>query len=366
MRKQMARTVSVVALAAMIAVLSIPTNVRASESESTGSQITVTGTLTAMSGVSVPASLTLVAGATTYTVEVNSSTHFVRLYNGMSELAEFLVGDTIEVQGTMSNDAANTITAKKIKDNSIQRRGGTFRGSIVTLSCADSTFTYKPKERDQQTVYISTSTKILRGGDKINCVDLKNGEIATVIGVWRPTTNRIDADRIIVHMKTLSGTITSITLTDGGLPAALLVQHKNGQDWIVTVGTGTKLFRRYMGKATIEEFQVGDKIEARGSLGNGLVLNARMVRNNSITVKHRDFGSRIFSIDQDAETFVIKILKKESVLSVTVKTTDETKIYNDDEEVAFSTLGVGTKVKILGEYNSSTQTITATRIHVKD
>lgn len=330
------------------------------------SAISFTGTLTGMSGSDVPATLTVTAGATTYTVEVTSSTNLVRRFNGGSGLQEFMIGDTLEVRGTLSDSTTNTVNANKIKDASIQRRGGTFYGSVVSLDCANNRFTFKPDERSQQTVYVTSSTKIIRGGEKITCTDLKVNERAIVIGTWRPANNRIDADRVIVKFRGIAGTLTNIELTNGGLPATLTIRHGSGQLWTINVTSSTKLLRRYMKTASIEEFAVGDKVEARGTLAGERIINAKMVRDNSLTMKHRDFVSRIYSIDDAAGTFVIKISGKNGVTDVTVTTSSSTKIYNDEELISFDDLGVGTKVKILGEYNSSAQTIAATRIIVKD
>jgi len=328
---------------------------------------TVTGTLATMSGVNAPATITLTAGATTYTVEVNAETKIVRRFNGTSDLGEFLIGDTLQVKGKLSDSAANIITATWIKDLSVQRAGGTFHGSIITLDCANSKFTYLPDKREQQTVYLSANTKFIRAGEKIVCADLKNGERAIVIGLWRETSKSIYTDRIIVMMKTLSGTLTKIELTNGGLPATLTVLLKNNQTWTVNVTSATKLYRRYMGTATIDEFAVGDTIEARGTKGAGNVLNAKVVRDKSIVIKNRDFPGRIKSIDTTAKSFIIPIKLKEGVVDLTVTTTDATKFFSKDHEtITFSDLLVGNKVKVLGVYNSTNKTLAATRIIIKE
>lgn len=360
------------AVAFLIGILTIglfvmATPAKAESSDAPKANTLITGTLTALSGTAAPATLTVTAGATTYTVEVSVTTVIVRRFQAVSNLTEMLINDTLEVRGTMSNDTTNTITATKIRDISVQRMGGTFNGNIVKTSCTSSTFTFKPKDRAEQTVYLGTATKIIRGGEKVTCADLANGEMATVIGLWRPATKRIDADRVIVHMRTLSGTITAITLTNGGLPATLTVKHsKSEQVWTVNVTSATKLFRRHMGTATIDEFAVGDTIEARGTKGTGNTINAKMVRDNSIVIKNRDFQSRVKSIDAEAKTFVITISRKEGIVDITVTTTNATKYFKDEETASFSDITVGDKLKILGIYDSTAKTLAAQRIVWKD
>lgn len=337
------------------------------KADTAAGQTTVTGLLATMSGVNAPATITITAGATTYTVEVGTDTKVVRRFNGTSDLGEFLIGDTLQVKGKLSDAAANIITATWIKDLSVQRAGGTFHGSIVTLDCANTKFTYLPDKRIQQTVYLSANTKIIRGGEKVTCADLKNGERAIVIGLWRQTEKRIDADRVIVMMKTLSGTITKIEMTNGGLPATLTVLLKNTQTWTVNITSATKLFRRYMGTATIDEFAVGDTIEARGTQGTGNVLNAKVVRDHSIIIKNRDFPGRIKSINAAALSFVIPIKVKAGIVDLTVTTASTTKFFNHDHEtITFSDLLVGNKVKVLGVYNSTNLTLAAQRVIVKE
>jgi hypothetical protein len=327
----------------------------------------VTGTLAAMSGVTSPATITLTAGATTYTVEVSANTKVVRRFNGTSDLGEFLIGDTLQVKGKLSDAAANIITATWIKDLSVQRAGGTFHGSIVSLDCANSKFTYLPDKRVEQTVNLSANTKFIRGGEKIVCGDLKNGERAIVIGLWREANKNIYADRVIIMMKTLSGTITKIETTNGGLPATLTVLLKKSETWTVNITSATKLYRRYMAVATIDEFAVGDTVEARGTKATGNVLNAKVVRDKSIVIKNRDFPGRIKSIDITARSFIMPIKLKDGVFDLTVTATDATKYFGEEHEtITFSDLLVGNKVKVLGVYNSTNKTLAAQRIIVKE
>ncbi len=342
------------------------------------SAITVTGTLTAMSGTSVPATITLTSGATIYTVNVDATTVLVRKYNGPADLSEFLIGDTLQVRGTLSSDAVNTITPKTIKDLSVQRAGGTFIGNVVTTNCAGNTFTYKPKDREQQTVTVTTNTKIIRGGEKITCADMKNGELARVIGLWRPATKQIEADRIIVYMKTVAGTISAIQLTDGGLPATFTVTVGKDQSWTINITSATKLFRKHMLAATVDEFSVGDKVEARGTLGTGKVLNANVVRNNTVVAKYRDMKGTVKSINAAAHSFVIQMGNSKKIVEVTVTTSSSTKYLYLEKPVkstgfvkaacntitnkTFDDLAVGEVVKVVGDYASATKTLAASRI----
>ncbi|MEK7570113.1 MAG: DUF5666 domain-containing protein [Patescibacteria group bacterium] len=358
------------------------------ETVSTSGTSFVTGTLTAMSGTTVPAILTVTAGATTYTVNVAADTKIVRKYNGLSDLGEFLVGDTLEVRGVLSNDIANTLAATRIKDVSIQRAGGTFKGKVVAKNCDANYFTYKPDGRSQQTVYFTTATKFTRGGEKIGCTSLVVNERAKVIGLWRKASSRIDADRVIVDMRTVSGTISAITLTEGGLPATITIDRKvkvkaagfrmstsesesltTTETWTINVTSATKLFRHYLKAATIDEFLVGDKLEARGTLAGDNTLNAKWVRNSSLTIKYGDFQGTVVSVDATAKTFVFRINGKVSGKhfgDVTVNVTDATKYVDENGLRAFTDVSAGDKLKVLGTYTTNTKKLAATRIFFKE
>lgn len=352
--------------------------------ESSTSANIVSGTVTAMSGTTVPAILTVTSGATVYTVNISADTKIVRKYNGATDLGEFLVGDSVEVRGALSNDVANTLTATRIKNTAIQRVGGTFKGKIIARNCDDGYFTFKPDERVQQTVYFTTGTKFTRGGEKIGCASLQANERAKVIGVWRKATKRIDADRVIVDLRTISGTISSITLTNGGLPATVTIDRKvkvkaagfrmstsesetltTTETWTLNITSATKLYRHYLKSATIEEFLVGDKLEARGTLAGEKTLNTRWVRNSSLTIKYGDIQGTVLSVDADAKTFVLRTKeKKYGDLTVAVATT--TKYVDENGLRAWADVSVGDKLKVLGTYTSNTKKLAATRVFFKE
>lgn len=356
--------------------------VRPAAAETT-SNVLITGTLTVMSGTAVPAVFTVTVGATTYTVNISATTKIVRKFNGTSDLGEFVVGDSVQVTGKLSNDVANTIDATKIKDLSIQRVGGTFKGAIVLPYCSSNYFTFKPDERVQQTVNLSSATKITRGGTKITCADLVAGERAKVIGIWNTTNNTVAAERIIVDMRTISGTIASITPSDGTLPATIMVTVKGKSNkvhsstsgstptttWTVNVTSATKLYRHYLKTATIAEFLVGDKVEARGTVSAGNIMNAKYVRNSSLTIKNGDYQGTVLSVDATAMTFVIRVNGKvdgKKYGDVTVTTTTTTKYVDENGLRAFTDLTVGDKLKVLGTYTSATKKIAATRVFFKE
>lgn len=252
-------------------------------------KLTLFAALTAMTGTEAPATLTVAASGVTYSVDVTKDTKLIRRFGAKSTLSEFVIGDILEIKGTFGSTTNSTsVTAQWIKNFSIQRAGGTFNGEITALDCANNKFTFDPDKRPVQTVKLSALTKILRGGVQITCNDLAVGERAVVIGLWRQSINQIDADRVIVKMRTLKGTISSITLTDGGLPATLTMKRdKDDQTWTINVTSETHLFKKWLQEAAITDFQEGHEIQALGTVSAGNVMNAMIVRDLSLKKKEK-------------------------------------------------------------------------------
>lgn len=255
-------------------------------------KVSLFAALTAMSGTEPPLTLTVAASGETYTVNVTTSTKLVRRFGAKTTFSEFVIGDILEIEGTISiGTTQNTIDAKKIKNLSIQRKGGTMNGKIVSTNCAENTLIFDPDKYTNQTVIISPATKFIRAGVEITCAGLNAGERATVIGLWRPSINRINADRIIVRTQAVEGTIQTITLTDGGLPATITIERKSAKaskkdddskttsTWTIHVDSETLLLLKNLLPATITDFAVGDKIHARGTVIGDKVLDALVMRN---------------------------------------------------------------------------------------
>lgn len=248
---------------------------------------TIFAALTAMTGTEAPATLTVAASGVTYTVDVTKTTKLVRRFGAKSVLTEFVIGDILEIKGKFGTSATSTvITAEWIKNYSIQRAGGTFKGEITALDCSNNKFTFDPDNRPVQTVNFTSLTKFLRSGTQIGCTDLNVGEKATVIGLWRQSINQIDADRVIVKMSTMKGAITAISLTDGGLPASITVLRDEGAaTWTINATSSTLLFKKWLLPAVITDFKVGHQIQAYGVAQAGNILNAMVLRDLSLKKK---------------------------------------------------------------------------------
>ncbi len=146
--------------------------------------------LKAISGVTVPEDLTVSKDDKTYTVKVTEKTNLLRKFGGKSSLAEFSVGDILSVRGKWTNEAKTILEARVIRNLSIQKRKGTFWGTIK--SKADNTFVLASANRGDQTVYLGGDSKIFtRNQETITPADLKIGDRVRVSGLWDNKLNKI-------------------------------------------------------------------------------------------------------------------------------------------------------------------------------
>jgi plastocyanin len=135
-------------------------------------------TLTAISGNT----LTVTAKSKTYTVNVTDKTKLLRNFGSKSNLAEFSVGNILQISGRLTSET--TIDAKIIRNTSIQKRRGTFTGLIDSVDTTTQKFVLKPNSRTTVTVSVTSDTKITQKGVVKTFTDLVVGTKVTASGMW--------------------------------------------------------------------------------------------------------------------------------------------------------------------------------------
>lgn len=146
----------------------------------------IEGEITAISGTALSVS----KEGKTYTVNTDSNTHLQKHYWGKSSLAEFSIGNKVNVHGRFTDDAKTTILARMIRNLSIMKRHGVFFGDI-TIKNSDN-FIINSKQRGNQTVYFDGSTKfVMRNEDPMVYADLQVGHRVRIKGLWDKSINKI-------------------------------------------------------------------------------------------------------------------------------------------------------------------------------
>lgn len=149
---------------------------------------------------------------TSIQVDISAETHFRRKFWGNSSLSEISVGDSVEVIGKWTSDAKNGITAKLIRDKSIQKRKGVFFGTVKSLT--SSGFVVTTIHKEDQTVTFGTAKIIDRKEGILTQEDIKVGDKIRIKGVWNSTaktiTETIEIKNFSLPLKT-SPSATPIT-----------------------------------------------------------------------------------------------------------------------------------------------------------
>jgi len=95
------------------------------------------------------------------TVDLVSNTVLLRRFAGKSTLSEFSIGDQVQVLGKWTDGNKTTVNARIVRNLSIQKRHGTFLGTVI--STASANFVFKPVVRPQMTVTLKNNTGVAVG-----------------------------------------------------------------------------------------------------------------------------------------------------------------------------------------------------------
>jgi hypothetical protein len=131
----------------------------------------------------------------TYTLNINSATKLVRRFGGQSTLAEFKVGNKVNVFGEFTNDEETTVNVKLVRNVSIQKRWGVFFGTVK--SKGDTSFTLDSSNRGTQTVYVEGAQFKNRREEGMTYADVQIEQRVRVKGMWDRSSNEItDVDEV--------------------------------------------------------------------------------------------------------------------------------------------------------------------------
>jgi hypothetical protein len=135
-------------------------------------------------------SLTVTTATGTVTVNTQANTVFLRRFGGKSDLAEFSTGDQVTVIGKTAGTATTSIDARLIRNASIQKRYGTFAGTVQGVSTTG--FTLQPDRRPSQSVTVTAKTKITdRQGKTLPQTSLAAGHRVRFHGLWDNKLNTV-------------------------------------------------------------------------------------------------------------------------------------------------------------------------------
>ena len=127
-------------------------------------------------------SITVDNSGTSVVVNITDKTELRRKFWGKSTIAEFSVGDTVNVIGKWTDETKTAINAMMIRNESIQMRYGTFFGTVKSVSSTG--FVISTIHRDDETVTVGSAKLINRKEETIVQTDIKVGDRVRVKGMW--------------------------------------------------------------------------------------------------------------------------------------------------------------------------------------
>lgn len=153
--------------------------------------------------------LTVTKDDKTYTVTVDKKTQLRRRFWGKAALSEMQEKDTLNIIGKWTNAEKTKITARLVKDTSIQKRYGVFFGTIQSTTATG--LVMETEKRGTQTVTYSSTTRFLNRKSQIIKKDqIKSGDKVRIKGLWNNQANTITE---VVQVKDFSLPVIPPTLT---------------------------------------------------------------------------------------------------------------------------------------------------------
>ena len=122
-------------------------------------------------------------------VNITDKTELRRKFWGKSNIDEISIGDSVQVIGRWTDDTKTAINAVMIRNESIQKRHGTFFGTVKSVSSTG--FVISTIHREDETVTVGSAKLINRKEAVITLADIKVGDRVRVKGMWDSSAKTI-------------------------------------------------------------------------------------------------------------------------------------------------------------------------------
>ena len=249
--------------------------------------------VTAINGSAITATTAWGSASLTWTVNTNASTNLVRRFGGdFTSLSEIATGDLISFTGPLNTTAGQlTVTAKTLKDWSIQQARANFKGTVSSVNASAQSFALQTKERGTITVMVNSSTSITRAGTVVVFADVKAGDqVEHTSGLYDNASHILRAEVIKFHAakpallnrRTFEGTLKSIASTTA--PTTFVLTLNGNADYTVNVPTGISIINKLWAATPLSGLHVGDKLRVYGAIeaAHTTTIDATVIRDISI------------------------------------------------------------------------------------
>ena len=224
-----------------------------------------------------------------WTMKTDSYTKVAKRYGGRARVSDIKMGDYLDVDGDffVGSDFFG-LTAKSIKDWSLQEEAGTFSGRIIEYN-ANNFVLQTPAQ--SITVQTASSTRIKKGAVAVPWSRLKKGDTVVLAdGVYDYAKNTLTASQIIVFQplapfaaRNYEGVLQRIDAPR--LPTVLTITV-SGAEYTVRLSEKTAVLKKNRAPAELSRFVAGDIVRFYGPLRQEenilrgeLIVDAEVVRN---------------------------------------------------------------------------------------
>jgi len=380
-----------------------------SATEESTTSIVETGTLIEIGNTTAEETTIIIRteedGATVdQTLQIDAHTDIVSDNNAAADLSDWIAGDQITYTANQGNNSGELVSTK-LRNRSFKQlhrgRNGwiteirldenemdvTWANQIYTLNVADAKMVAGLKN--------PATLSDFQVGDRIRARVQDDGdgsqitwEAKIVVVLRRGPTLFMRVTRWVVPAEITSipeDTLTyPFTITAKILPSKFYEEGDvnnligaPGIEFTIQVNKSTKLVRRYLGRATIDEFMEGDHIRVIGRLNDSTgYLDAGLIKNNSIQrlgVSRRI--SEVISVDTLSSTIIVKPIGKKNALTGKrqrlinqqnwkIQIYSETKLKKSGEDITLDDILVGDIIRARGVANRLQKTVAANAVAV--
>lgn len=213
------------------------------------------------------------SSSTVYSVDATNA-KLVRRFGAAMQLSDMQAGDILTVTGIING---TQITAKTIRDQSLQAHNGTFVGTVTAVN--GSSFTLQSKARGTQTINTTSATIFREGTASTSLSNIAVGQTVTVVGVWDRTNSNVTATRVTIKVSSLS--ITGVLQSLSG--SILSVTTASSTVYSVDA-TNARITYKGGRKGNVSILQIGDSLSIYGkSVSGSTSITASLVRDTSRT-----------------------------------------------------------------------------------
>jgi hypothetical protein len=238
-----------------------------------------------------------VAGSTIYTkvywglaflrltIRTTDKTVFVKKNGSETRISDIKVGDFITIEGDFySGTSSLDVTARKIKNWSLQTETGEYSGDVASFSNTPGGFSMQAKD-GLVTVKPVNGAQIKKGNLFINLDLIKVGDKVTIVGTYDRLKKEISATFISVYqnMKLFEPKLYEGTLVSVGSDSSSVVifNKKENKNYTVKIGSKTSIVNKAKAKVSLKRFATDDYIRVWGTLREDdyTAVDAEVVRN---------------------------------------------------------------------------------------